>query len=212
MLFEPETSPSKGPCGSRHQWPRCGAHTKGKPGKREPGRCKAAGQGVGGRCMYHGGGHLGWPLGEKRRGPKTRRQIVLFSGWESILAEVFEDPRVRRRWHMMALPLDLFERMSPTEVGGALDSAYTSFRLEELGVPRRIAQKWPQRLGFRVVLRLAQRGQIAFAILSDRRDLKRGARLLVPRQSERVHRIDRETLLAALLSAGQPLRGEAVRG
>ena len=79
-------------------------------------------------------------------------------------------------------------------------------------VSRKIAEKWPQQLGFRVVLRLAQRGRIAFAVLSGRRDLKRGARASVGRRDERAHRIEPDTLLRALGAAGERVREEGVRG
>jgi hypothetical protein len=197
----PEASPAL--AGSRNLWARCHARTKGKPGKREPGRCKAAGQGVGGRCIHHGGGHVGWRLGQKRAGPKEPRKLVLVSGFECLLMEAFDPHRKRRRWHLMAIPLELFERLSPDDVIGAIDSAYVSFKLEEHGVPRKIAQKWPQRLGFRVILRLAERDRIAFGVMSARRDLKRAARRAVGRDNGKTIRIEADALLRALRAAGQ---------
>lgn len=97
---------------------------------------------------------------------------------------------MRRRWQMTALPLELYEQLPPDEIAGGMESAYVSFRLRELGVPRKIAEKWPQQLGVRVVLRLAQRGRIAFAVLFGRRDLKRAARVSVRRLDEGAHRIE----------------------
>jgi hypothetical protein len=116
--------------------------------------------------------------------------------------EAFDDRCTRRRWHLMAIPLDLYERLAPSDVEGGVDSAYLAFRLEEVGVPRKIAQKWPQRLGYRVILRLAERGRIAFAVLSDRRDLKRAARVSVGRYHEAASRIEPDKVLEALRAAG----------
>jgi hypothetical protein len=61
-----------------------------------------------------------------------------------------------------------------------------------------------------VILRLAQRGRIAFALVNDRRDLKRAARLSVARNNEQQYRVSAGTLFAALCSAGKPLRREGV--
>jgi hypothetical protein len=145
-------------------FPPCGARTKGKPGKREPGLCKAAGAGIGGRCRHHGGMLLGAP--GLRRGPRLRRQLVLLG-----------EPGSSRHsdWAVMGIPLDLFQLLKASDFERGASPRAIRAKLVRRGVPRAVAAKWPQRLGFRIALLLSERGRIAFSLCNSRRDRKRGA-------------------------------------
>lgn len=196
LLIGPPMPAQSGAC---HGWPRCRART------RTPGRCKASGQGIGGRCLHHGGMHLGAPVGLPRKGRKPARKLVLFSGWFDLLSELFDEPRAKRRWHLMAIPLDLYELLPANTLDGGAESGYVQTLLVARGVARKVARHWPQRLGYRVTLKLAERDRIAFAVMVDRRDLRRAGRLSVRKYNERVRRIGPDKILAALRSAGQCL-------
>ncbi len=189
----------------RFNWERCNARTRGKAGQREPGRCKASGQGVGGRCHHHGGMALGAPMGCRRTERKRLRQLVLFTGSFELLPEKRSAVGPRSRWVLLAIPLDLYERLPRNAPRLHGDAAYLQATLERRGVPRKVATCWPQPLGYRIALKLAQRGRVAFVEVSGRSDSRRAARARVNRFDPKTRRLDPHEFLPALLTAGQRL-------
>lgn len=185
--FLPQPRPKK-PAGGRSAWPRCGARTRGERAGR---RCQAAGCGFGGRCWLHGGAISG---------PTPNRQLVLCNGSWDWLDGLTLTPREKRAWSTWALPLHLYERLGP---GVPLcDFSFVQYQLERAGVRRDIVTAWPQRIGYRVALRLAERGRVAFALVSQERDVFRATRKKRGEFSEHVVRVEAPELLAALRAAG----------
>jgi hypothetical protein len=148
---------------------------------------------------------LGAPVGLPRKGRKPPRRLVLLTGWFDLLHELFDSPRAKRRWHVLVLPFDLYDLLPANTLGGGTESAYLQALLEARGVARKVARHWPQRLGYRVALKLAERDRIAFAVMIDRRDLRRAGRVSVRKYNERVCKIGSKEVLAALRGAGQRL-------
>jgi hypothetical protein len=112
-------------------------------------------------------------------------------------------PRARRRWHVLVRPHDLYEILPANTLDSGTDSAHLQSVLEARGVARKVALRWPQRIGFRVTLKLAERDRIAFAIMSDRRDLRQAGRVSVRKYNDRVCHLGSDAVLAALRAAGQ---------
>jgi len=185
---------------NRTHWPKCGARTRGSRAGRT---CQADGSGVGGRCMQHGGALSSYPLGFSRVGPRERRQLVLISATEGCVSDwVLAAPRERSAWSIWAVPLDLVERLDRRIPLCGADPGFISAALEASGVARGTARRWPQRLGYRVVLRLAERGRIAFGLFHGL-DLRRAARVRVSPTGTSLRRVDADQLLVALRAAGQ---------
>lgn len=170
-------------------FPRCGARNRnGSP-------CQASGAGVGGRCPNHGGMAV----------PGT---LVLFSGADDWTAELFFSRAEQRRWRMMALPQDLFDLLGTAMLLWADDAAHVSWLLTERGVRRDRARRWPQQLGYRVVLKLAQRGRIAFGVFDDELAVKRAARRRLSLQERRrfaAVTVEGAEILRCLLATGTRL-------
>jgi hypothetical protein len=138
-------------------------------------------------------------------------ELVLLSGVDDWSAELFFSRAERRRWRMMALPLDLFMLLGLSNVMGADDAGHLSGLLEDRGVRRDRARRWPQQLGYRVVLKLAQRGRIAFGVFDDDRAVKRATRrrLSSPeRQRFQPVRVEGDEILRCLLAAGKRMNGQ----
>lgn len=189
---------------SRNRWPRCGAFA------RSSGRaCQAPGAGLGGRCRHHGGLTLGavsrkrhW-LRPAERAPVEPRKVVLVSAYEGLHAECHAPARDRRRWDMWAIPHELWALLPPEAASGAIgDVGHMRALLRESGVLNRTVSRWPQLIGFRIALRLAERGRIAFALMLDARDVKRATRAAVDCGNECVRRVEADELLSALRAAG----------
>ncbi|HVZ34965.1 MAG TPA: hypothetical protein VG963_21205, partial [Polyangiaceae bacterium] len=104
---------------------------------------------------------------------------------------------------VLALPLDLVERLPSWALYKGADAAYLRSLLEERGVRRDVARTWPQRLGFSIVKKLAERGRIAYALASNSRSRKRLAR--ERNWGSVTVRVPPEKLLASLRAAGQPI-------
>jgi hypothetical protein len=102
-----------------------------------------------------------------------------------------------------ALPLDLCEIIGADALIGSAEAGYISDQLVRAGVRRDVAEHWPQRIGYNVTLRLAERGRIAFALLSCKRDIFRATRKRPGEFSEHFVRVELTELLAALRAAGQ---------
>lgn len=185
-------------------WPRCNARTRGKAGVRPPAWCRASGQGIGGRCHFHGGMALGAPIGTRRgKRPEEGRRLVLLTAWLDLLPDASMSKRARRRWQAWALPVDLINRLPSTALPSCCDAAFVQVQLERRGVPRKVAVRWPQVLGYRVVLQLAKRGRIAFALLSGSRDLRRIGGKRRRSTTPPIQRIEAGDVLAALEAAGR---------
>jgi hypothetical protein len=188
----------------RASWPRCDARTRGKPGRRKPGRCQAAGLGIGGRCHFHGGMALGAPHRKGTAKPPAARQLVLLTTWFELVGDIGRKVP-RTPWCVMALPMDLFQVLPEAAHDAVHDAAYVQAELEEQGVLRKVATRWPQPLGYRVALKLAQRGRIAFAIISGRADARRLSRARAGRFEAGAWYISAQDVLLALERASDPL-------
>lgn len=201
LLREPAPEvPRRTKPGSRNLFPACGARTRTNP----PDRCKAPGSGIGGRCRHHGGLAVGKPHGSTR-GPRPKRQLVLFSGCDELIDEAFAERRERRQWFIWALPHDLYEKLPDSIFRSQIEPGYVSVLLHGAGVPRTSATSWPQKLGFRIVRLLAERGRIAFAVMAARRDLKRATRVRPGMYAWQPRRIGADELLVALRASGERL-------
>jgi hypothetical protein len=128
---------------------------------------------------------------------------VLISSGVDLITEVAENRRRDRPWTMWALPEDLADTLSPAVLAAAADIGYIQMLLEERGVRRDVARRWPQPLGFRIVCRLAERGRIAFALVVAPRDLMRAGRLRAGKDKPRAQRIEADALLRAFGAAGR---------
>lgn len=182
-------------------WPRCGARCRGERAGRT---CRAAGCGFGGRCWLHGGALTGVPTGSKHGCPAPARKVVVFSAAPGCITDwVLADVRQRHAWSMWAMPAELFARLEQAdEPLTVADAAFVADALVRGGVGRDVAALWPQKIGFNVLLKLAERGRVAFALLHGR-DLRRATRARVGHQSTRMRRVEADELLAALRAAGQ---------
>lgn len=192
--------------GSRNRWPRCSALTRGNPRRGRPGGrpCQAAGCGFNNKCFWHGGLLPGFPLGNPRRGSRARRKLVLFSGCVgSLVDELSDSHEQQRRWHLIAIPLDLFERLSPAiAASGYLEGGRVAQELVEAGVRRCVAARWPQKLGFRVIVHLLMRERIAFGLFGMPKDILRAARKRVGARDQGLVRVEPSELLRAMRAAG----------
>lgn len=204
-LLEPDPPPERATkAGSRNRWPECGAMTKGKPGLRRPAPCRAAGAGVGARCRHHGGMALGAEYGSRRSGPRGRRRLVLLSGYDDLLDDMFNEPRDRRAWSMYAIPCDLHNLIDPSEFQRPVQVGYISHLLLKGGVPAKVAGRWPCKVGYRIVRLLVERGRIDHALLSTPRDLKRATRSNL--RAGNSLRIEPQALLDGIRAAGRRLK------
>jgi hypothetical protein len=196
-LLESSPAPDRSEApGSRSRWPSCGARCRGARAGRT---CLSAGCGFGARCALHGGLFAGRPKG---------RRLVLLSGPFDLLGESCQPRRDRRRWQILALPVDLAERLPPGTLERGIDGAYMSWVLEQHGVRRDVARKWPQWIGFNVARKLAERRRVAYALVSGRLPLRRLARLARCCGSPLL-RVGPEQVLASLRAAGQQLAARA---
>lgn len=199
--FETLTAPRCGGRGSRNTWPACGARLRGERAGRT---CRAAGCGFGGRCILHGGVRVGAPWrGQAKASPRPLRKFVLVTVGLDSVGELLDSDRNKRRWQSHAIPLDLAERIPLATLMRGVSPGTLARNLVRAGVRHDIASKWPQPLGYRIVLRLAERGKIAFALLVAARDIKRAGRARVGELNTRASRIGPDELLAALRAAGR---------
>jgi hypothetical protein len=186
--------------GSRHRWGRCGARTRGARLGRT---CRASGCGFGRRCAMHGGLRVGalW-RGMSIAAPRPTRRFVLITSCADILSDAFDDKQGKRSWKMWAVPEDLAALLPVAVLAMAAEIGYIQTVLVQCGVRRDVARKWPQALGYRIVLRLAERGRIAFGVVSTPKDAMRVGRIRVRKCDAGVHRIESRQILQALQAAG----------
>jgi hypothetical protein len=130
---------------------------------------------------------------------------VLITSGADIVSEAFSDKHYMRQWKMWALPEDLAVLVPSTVLATALEVGYVQTLLEQCGVRRDVASRWPQALGYRIVLRLAERGRIAFAIVSGRQDLRRVGRKRARRYDAVARRVGSQQILRALTTGGSRL-------
>jgi len=193
------TSPSghgPAPLGSRNRWPRCGAKTRGGT------PCRAAGAGLGGRCCNHGGMGLGPGRGHR----------LVFLGTSGLSELLFGGSGlVRRRsepWRVAVVPLWIAEQL-PAEA--LEDPAYCAhllrtgeFRWCNGKQAERLHRSWPQFIGFRVALKLLERGRVAWGHFAFRADMARWLRREAEPGADDV-RLEPAELLAAMRAAGGPI-------
>lgn len=184
-------------------WPPCGARLRGPRAGRT---CRAPGSGFSGRCLQHGGALRSAPVGSNARG---KRQVVLFTGFAaSIVDELLRPHGEHYSWGLWAIPLDLIEHLPSPEIIVGADAAFVSELVRTSGVSRHIARRWPARIGYRVIKRLLERGQVAYALLAGKRDLRRATRKREPASRATVRRVESDELLAALRATGQRIPKE----
>lgn len=150
----------------------------------------------------HGGGISGVPFGWRWGEPLPRRKLVLISAFTNIIDELLSPKREQRAWCVWVLPLELFERLGAGAGFCGVDAGHISAALMQAGVPREVAGRWPVRVGYNVALKFAERGRIAFALVTGRRDLKRVARLKNGSAYAQC-RVEADELLSALRAAGR---------
>jgi hypothetical protein len=195
--------------GSRRRWGRCGARTRGARSGRT---CRASGCGFGRRCALHGGLRVGalW-RGKASSEPRPTRRFVLITSGADIVSTAFHDKRDQRVWRLWALPEDLAALLPPAVLAASAEIGYVQTILVQCGVRRDVARNWPQALGYRIVLRLAERGRVAFALVTGQKDVMRAGRVRSTMRAAAVHRIEPDQLLQALRAAGTAVRREERR-
>jgi hypothetical protein len=187
------------PLGDR-EWSRCGAKTRlGMP-------CRAAGAGFGGRCGNHGG---------LSSGPaRSHATLVVLSGDDDLasIARAVGEPRERQPWQLAVVPcwitrqLDELSLVSPGPCAQALRGR--TFLTASGRRIRGLEKRWPKLVGFRILLRLLERGRIEYGIFTERfaHELLNRERLRFERLDAGMTRIEPTALLAALRAAGQPIK------
>lgn len=182
------------------RWLPCGARTRSSRA------CLAAGSGFGGRCGNHGG----LSTGPGRRGAT----LVVLSGDDDLapFTPVIGERRRREPWRLAVIPSRLAQglgELSLVSAGPCAQALREGIFLTEKG--RRIRgldQRWPKLVGFRILLRLLERGRIEYGIFTERfvHELLNRERLPIERLDAGMMRMEPAALLAALRAVGQPMK------
>jgi hypothetical protein len=191
------------PLGSRNRWPRCGAKTRGGT------PCRAAGAGLGGRCCNHGGMGLGAGHGHRLVFLGTSCLADLLFGGSGLVRQRSEP------WRVAVVPLWVAEQL-PAEA--LEDPAYCTHLLRSGELrwcngkqAQRLHRSWPQFIGFRVALKLLERGRVAWGHFAFRADMTRWLRREAEPCAGEV-RLEPAELLAAMRAAGDPIVKRARSG
>ena len=149
-------------------------------------------------------------------------EIVLFDTFE--LEEWMHlEHRDLRRWEFSAIPLDLYAGIGPDAFDlGGMETGFISMMISQKQLVHEWhghACPWPQRIGHRVVLKLLERGRVAFGLFHEWRSIRRatGQRIRRNRRARQAVRVEPNALLAAMYAAGgvpqlKPIpRGEWLR-
>jgi hypothetical protein len=187
---------ARDPVGSVRRWPRCGAKTRGGA------PCRAAAAGIGGRCGNHGGMTLG-------TGPDFQ---VVFLGTGTLAEMLFGDRgfvhQRREPWCVTALPRWVADQL-PAEALADPDYCTHLLRSGQVrwrtGKPAHgLHRSWPQKIGFRIALKLLERGRVAFGAFTFSADVARWLRREPEPGADDV-RLEPAELLAAMRAAGGPI-------